>query len=74
MQTRSTFVLPDKPSIAVLPFSNLSGDPKEDYFSDGITEDIMTELSRRSVMKSRRLTRPPLIYADARVSDGGPQR
>src|SRR5262249_45639836 len=40
--------LPDKPSIAVLPFSNLSGDPKEDYFCDGITEDIITELSRFS--------------------------
>src|SRR5262249_28239209 len=40
--------LPDKPSIAVLPFTNMSGDPKEDYFSDGITEDIITELSRFS--------------------------
>jgi TolB-like protein len=36
----------DKPSIAVLPFSNLSSDPAQDYFSDGITEDIITELSR----------------------------
>ncbi len=36
----------DKPSIAVLPFTNLSGDPAQDYFSDGITEDIITELSR----------------------------
>jgi TolB-like protein/Flp pilus assembly protein TadD len=35
-----------KPSIAVLPFLNLSGDPEEQYFSDGITEDIITELSR----------------------------
>jgi adenylate cyclase len=40
--------LPDRPSMAVLPFSNLSGDPREDYFSDGITEDIITELSRFS--------------------------
>ena len=38
--------LPEKPSIAVLPFDNMSGDPEQDYFSDGITEDIITELSR----------------------------
>jgi adenylate cyclase len=41
-------VLPDKPSIAVLPFTNQSGDTDEDYFSDGITEEIITELSRFS--------------------------
>jgi adenylate cyclase len=39
---------PDKPSIAVLPFSNLCDDPQQDYFSDGLTEDIITELSRFS--------------------------
>ena len=38
--------LPDKPSIAVLPFANLTDDPAQEYFSDGITEDIITELSR----------------------------
>jgi adenylate cyclase len=38
--------LPDKPSIAVLPFANMSGDTEQEYFSDGITEDIITELSR----------------------------
>ena len=38
--------LPDKPSIAVLPFTNMSGDAEQQYFSDGITEDIITELSR----------------------------
>jgi adenylate cyclase len=38
--------LPDKPSIAVLPFTNMSGDPEQEYFTDGVTEDIITELSR----------------------------
>jgi TolB-like protein/Tfp pilus assembly protein PilF len=38
--------VPDKPSIAVLPFANLSGDPGQDYFTDGIVEDIITGLSR----------------------------
>ena len=38
--------LPDKPSIAVLPFQNMSGDAEQEYFADGITEDILTELSR----------------------------
>ena len=38
--------VPNVPGIAVLPFANLSGDPKQDYFSDGLTEDILTELSR----------------------------
>jgi adenylate cyclase len=45
---KASLALPDKPSIAVLPFTNLSGDPSQDYFSDGITEDIITELSRFS--------------------------
>src|SRR5262245_8321917 len=40
--------LPDRPSIAVLAFANLSGDKEQEYFSDGITEDIITELSRFS--------------------------
>ncbi len=43
---RPRLPLPDKPSIAVLPFSNLSGDPEQDYFADGIVEDIITGLSR----------------------------
>jgi adenylate cyclase len=38
--------LPDKPSIAVLPFQNMSGDPEQEYFADGLAEDITTELSR----------------------------
>ncbi|TDM89836.1 adenylate/guanylate cyclase domain-containing protein, partial [Lactobacillus crispatus] len=38
--------IPDKPSIAVLPFQNMSGDPEQEYFADGIVEDIITALSR----------------------------
>ena len=44
--TTKTLPLPDRPSIAVLAFTNMSGDPEQEYFSDGIAEDITTELSR----------------------------
>jgi adenylate cyclase len=37
---------PDKPSIAVLPFQNMSGDPEQEYFADGMVEEIITALSR----------------------------
>jgi adenylate cyclase len=42
----SPLALPDKPSIAVLPFQNMSGDPEQEYFADGIVEEIITALSR----------------------------
>src|SRR5262245_32890580 len=44
--TQPALALPDKPSIAVLPFANLSGDPEQEYFADGMVEDIITGLSR----------------------------
>jgi adenylate cyclase len=43
---RPTLPLPDKPSIAVLPFANMSGDPEQEYFADGMVEEIITGLSR----------------------------
>jgi adenylate cyclase len=42
----AALTLPDKPSLAVLPFQNMSGDPDQEYFADGMVEDIITELSR----------------------------
>ncbi|MDX1400754.1 MAG: adenylate/guanylate cyclase domain-containing protein, partial [Kiloniellales bacterium] len=42
------FPLPDKPSVAVLPFANLSEDPSQEYFADGMTEDLITDLSKIS--------------------------
>ena len=44
--TGEALPLPDKPSIAVLPFTNMSGDPEQEYFADGLTEDILTALTR----------------------------
>jgi TolB-like protein/cytochrome c-type biogenesis protein CcmH/NrfG len=45
-QSRPPLSLPDRPAIAVLPFTNMSGDPEQEYFSDGISEDIITALSK----------------------------
>ena len=45
-QPRPTLALPDRPSIAVLPFTNMSDDPQQDYFADGMAEEITTALSR----------------------------
>jgi TolB-like protein/class 3 adenylate cyclase len=44
-ETAQPLALPDKPSIAVLPFTNMSGDPEQDYFADGMVDDIITALS-----------------------------
>ena len=46
VETTPTLALPDKPSIAVLPFANMSGDPEQEYFADGMVEEIITALSR----------------------------
>ena len=45
IETAQPLALPDKPSIAVLPFTNMSGDPEQDYFADGMVDDIITALS-----------------------------
>ena len=46
--TKTALTLPEKPSIAVLPFANMSGDPEQAYFADGVAEDIITDLSKLS--------------------------
>ena len=48
--SKPALALPDKPSIAVLRFQNMSGDPEQEYFSDGISEDIITDLSKVSAL------------------------
>ena len=44
--TKPSLALPDKPSIAVLPFQNMSGDPEQEYFADGMVEEITTAIAR----------------------------
>ncbi len=46
VESTQALALPDKPSIAVLPFENMSGDPEQEYFADGMVEEIITALSR----------------------------
>ena len=46
VEAAKPLALPDRPSIAVLPFQNMSGDPEQEYFADGVVEDIITALSR----------------------------
>jgi adenylate cyclase len=48
--TRGALPAPAKPSIAVLAFTNMSGDPEQEYFSDGVADDIITELSRNRAL------------------------
>ena len=57
-QSSSLLALPDRPSIAVLPFTNMSGEPEQEYFADGITEDIITALSRVRQFFVTHATRP----------------
>src|SRR5262249_29705005 len=46
IESPATLPLPDKPSVAVLPFTNMSADPEQEFFADGIAEDVITALSR----------------------------
>ena len=48
--SRPALPLPDRPAIAVLPFTNMSGDPEQEYFSDGISEDIITALVQAALV------------------------
>ncbi|TGQ09801.1 MULTISPECIES: winged helix-turn-helix domain-containing protein [unclassified Mesorhizobium] len=50
-ELKPALLIPGGPSLAVLPFVNMSGDPEQEYFSDGITEDIITDLSKVSTLK-----------------------
>ena len=61
--TRPSLALPDKPSVAVLPFTNMSSDPEQEFFADGIAEDVITALSRYPSCSSSHATPPSPIRA-----------
>ena len=63
------FPLPDRPSIAVLPFTNMSDDPNQEYFADGITEDLITDLTKISGLSRR--NRPQLVLLLQRSTGEG---
>jgi adenylate cyclase len=71
--TRPVLALPDKPSIAVLPFANLSGDPEQEYFADGMVEEIITALSRIRWLFVIAEIRASPIRSSARAGDIPPQ-
>lgn len=62
----------NKPTIAILPFLNMSGDPEQEYFSDGITEDLITELSRNKIFSVT--SRNTVFYLQRRRRRDSPSR
>jgi len=67
-RSRPALALPSKPSVAVLPFQNLSGDPQQEYFADGMVEDIITLLSRsRSLFVIARNSSVLLLTDDSQI-------
>ena len=68
----AAFASPDKPSIAVLPFQNMSGDAEQDYFCDGLVEDIITTLSKLTGLQSSPAT--PVLFTKAARSISARQR
>ena len=65
---KPALVLPDKPSIAVLPFENMSGDPEQEYFADGMVEDIITAMSLQNPYSSSRDNRASRTRAKPSIS------